>query len=156
MAGAPPEGLVDTLHLLDSANLTVRPLFYVKYMNFNHKYHVHTIYYHVQVPDELTKNLLSRSGAVCSDDRTVRLVSLAAQKFLTDVIEEAKIAQGNRSQAPLAVQKAEGFARQQDKEKDRRAALLTEDLTKALQQVGFICYFLCWEDKIQVLDTLYN
>ena len=97
--------------------------------------------YHIiraQVPDELTKSLLSRSGASCSDDRTVRLVSLAAQKFLTDIVDEAKIAQSSRSQASLAVQKAEGYVRPQDKEKDRRATLLTEDLTKALQQVGDI------------------
>lgn len=89
----------------------------------------------MQVPDELTKNLLNRSGAACSDDRTVRLVSLAAQKFIADVIEDARESQNNRSQAPLAVQKSEGFARQQDKEKDRRVALLTEDLTRALQKV---------------------
>ncbi len=91
----------------------------------------------LQVPDELTKNLLNRSGAACSDARTVRLVSLAAQKFIADVIDDAKESQSNRSQAPLAVQKSEGFARQQDKEKDRRVALLTEDLTRALQKVGF-------------------
>ncbi|KAG7670986.1 hypothetical protein Ndes2526B_g01249 [Nannochloris sp. 'desiccata'] len=110
MAGAPPDGLVDVLNFLDSANLTV--------------------------PDELTKNLLNRSGAACSDVRTVRLVSLAAQKFIADVIEDARESQNNRSQAPLAVQKSEGFARQQDKEKDRRVALLTEDLTRALQKYG--------------------
>ena len=90
----------------------------------------------MQVPDELTKNLLSRSGAVCNDDRTVRLVSLAAQKFLDDVIEDAKQRQSSRAQAPLAVQKAEGFARQQDKEKDKRVAILTEDLSGALQDVS--------------------
>lgn len=92
----------------------------------------------LQVPDELTKNLLSRSGATCNDDRAVRLVSLAAQKFLDDVIEDAKQRQISRSQAPLAVQKAEGFSRPQDKEKDKRAALLTEDLSGALQDVS-IC-----------------
>lgn len=65
----------------------------------------------------------------------MRLVSLAAQKFIADVIEDAKESQNIRSQAPLAVQKSEGFARQQDKEKDKRVALLTEDLTRALHEV---------------------
>jgi hypothetical protein len=85
----------------------------------------------------LTKNLLDRSGAVCNDDRTVLLISLAAQKFIADVIQEAKSSQVSRSQAPMAVQKSEGFLRQQDKEKDKRATLLTEDITRALQQVSY-------------------
>lgn len=76
----------------------------------------------------------------------MRLVSLAAQKFIADVIEDARESQSNRSKAPLAVQKSEGFARQQDKEKDRRVALLTEDLTRALHKVRRRregkCYYL--------------
>jgi transcription initiation factor TFIID subunit 10 len=131
MAGAPPEGLVDVLKVLDTANLTVSsarsppsplPLASDLFTPF-------------QVPDELTRNLMARSGAVCADERSVRLVSLAAQKFLTDVIEDAKEGAAARSQAPLAVQKTEGFARQQDKDKDRRATLLTEDVARALQKV---------------------
>jgi transcription initiation factor TFIID subunit 10 len=88
---------------------------------------------HTQVPDELTQNLLAKAGADCSDLRTVRLVSLAAQKFIDDVIEEAKSVQSVRSQAPITQQKDQGFIL---RDKDRRAVLLTEDLTKALQQYG--------------------
>lgn len=142
MAGAPPDGLVEVLNTVGTIHLTVRgPITSILHAKPAHSL-PHPPHQHVQVPDELTKNLLSRSGAICTDDRTVRLISLAAQKFVTDVVEDAKEFQTSRSQAPLAVQKIEGFSRQQDKEKDRRVALLTEDLTKALQNVRLFSFVI--------------
>lgn len=87
----------------------------------------------LQVPDELTRNLLSKAGSDCKDTRTVRMISIAAQKFIDDVLEEAKTVQGTRSQAPITQQKDQGYIL---RDKDRRTVLLTEDLTKALQQYG--------------------
>lgn len=141
MAGAPPEGLIYLLKVLDTSNLTVSSARAAPPPPPSASDHTSP----PQVPDELTSNLLARSGAVCADERAVRLVSLAAQKFLSDVIEDAREGAANRAQAPLAVQKTEGFARQQDKEKDRRATLLTEDVARALQKVrtGVVLRICC-------------
>lgn len=87
----------------------------------------------MQVPDELTRNLLRKAGSDCTDIRTIRLVSLAAQKFIDDVLDEAKGVQNSRAQAPITQQKEQGYRL---RDKDRRVVLLTEDLTKALQEYG--------------------
>lgn len=73
--------------------------------------------------------MLLQSGVKCDDERTIRLFSLAAEKFISDIVDEAVIVQNNRMQAPLRHQQAEGFL------KDRKPALLTEDLAVALEQV---------------------
>lgn len=73
--------------------------------------------------------MLLRSGVKCEDERTVRLVSLAAGKFLEDLIDETCLIQENRSQATIKHQQNEGFP------KDRKPVILTEDLSLALQRV---------------------
>jgi len=91
-----------------------------------------------QVPDELTEHILRRAGISSTDERTTRLVSLAAQTFLDQVLRQAKDVQKNRSQAPAAHQKAEGV-----NVRDKRATLLTEDLAKALQEVSVTHAHVC-------------
>eukprot|EP00890_Picochlorum_soloecismus_P005671 jgi/Picsp_1/6104/NSC_03458-R1_transcription initiation factor tfiid subunit 10 len=86
------------------------------------------------IPDELTKNVLLRSGVKCDDERTLRLVSLAAGKFLEDLIDETCMIQANRSQATIKHQQNEGFP------KDRKPVILTEDLSLALQRYGMRLY----------------
>ena len=77
--------------------------------------------------------MLLRSGVKCDDERTLRLVSLAAGKFLEDLIDETCMIQANRSQATIKHQQNEGFP------KDRKPVILTEDLSLALQSVRPVC-----------------
>jgi hypothetical protein len=86
------------------------------------------------VPEELVSFLLCRCGIDCDDPRTLKLICLASQQFVTEILKEAKAVQANRLQAPLGTQKAEGYVREKEKEKDRRNALLSEDLAKVLQK----------------------
>lgn len=41
------------------------------------------------IPDELTGHYLQRSGFQCPDERMTRLVSVAAQKFIGDIVNDA-------------------------------------------------------------------
>ena len=80
----------------------------------------------------MTKNVLLRSGVKCEDERTIRLVSLAAGKFLDELIDEVCMIQANRSQATIKHQQNEGFP------KDKKPVVLTEDLSQALQSVRLV------------------
>ncbi|KAF5835040.1 transcription initiation factor TFIID 23-30kDa subunit-domain-containing protein [Dunaliella salina] len=81
------------------------------------------------VPDELTQYLMRKSGQDCKDPRLVRLTSLAAQRFIAEVIWDslqlckARLGSSNRKQL-----KAAGY-------KDKRV-LTSEDLSKALADFG--------------------
>ena len=102
-----------------------------------------------QVPDELTRYIIQQSGISCSrstgeetnrektalDERTLRLFSLAGQKFLSDLIDEACVVQQNRMQAPAKFQQAEGFY-----SKSKENVLLTDDLAVAMNEYGLKLY----------------
>ncbi|KAK9829963.1 hypothetical protein WJX72_008918 [[Myrmecia] bisecta] len=83
------------------------------------------------VPDELTAHYLRSSGAECKDIRLVRLVSLAAQKFLRDVTHDALQIRKRRLSAPAQRLKEQGM-----NPKDDRAVLTIDDLSDALQEYG--------------------
>lgn len=61
----------------------------------------------------------------------MRLVSLAAQRFVAQVLEEARQAHKHRQLAPAAKLKEQGWD-----PRDKRELLQTEDLVKALEEVG--------------------
>jgi len=126
------ESLVELLNTLNSSTLTVSnkiPLIRHEKVYIHNTFLLNLLAF-LQIPDELTENLLKKSGVTCADIRTVRFASLAAQKFISDVIAEARHVQENRYLAPQKHQQAEGlFAR------DKKTVLITEDLTAALQQV---------------------
>ena len=77
----------------------------------------------LQVPDELTRYIIQQSGISCSrstgeetnkekaalDERTLRFFSLAGQKFLSDLIDEACVVQQNRMQEPAKFKQEEGY-----------------------------------------------
>mmetsp|Transcript_2130 Transcript_2130/g.5403 ORF Transcript_2130/g.5403 Transcript_2130/m.5403 type:complete len:120 (+) Transcript_2130:50-409(+) len=81
------------------------------------------------VPDELTQYLMRRSGQDCKDPKLVRLISLAAQRFIAEVVHDslqlckARLGSANKKQL-----KAAGY-------RDKRV-LTIEDLSKALKEFG--------------------
>ncbi|PSC70841.1 Transcription initiation factor TFIID subunit 10 [Micractinium conductrix] len=83
------------------------------------------------VPDEVTHHALRQSGYDCKDARTVRFISIAAQRFLAQVLEEAHNAHKLRQMAPAPKLKEAGYD-----PRDRRDLLTTEDLIKALDEYG--------------------
>ncbi|EFN56271.1 hypothetical protein CHLNCDRAFT_145129 [Chlorella variabilis] len=83
------------------------------------------------VPDQVTQHALRQSGYDCKDVRTVRMISVAAQRFVAQVLEEAYNAHKLRQMAPAAKLKEAGYD-----PKDKRELLTVEDLLKALEEYG--------------------
>ncbi|KAJ9514832.1 hypothetical protein QJQ45_028502 [Haematococcus lacustris] len=83
----------------------------------------------VLVPDELTQHLMRKSGQDCQDARLVRLVGLAAQRFIAEVVHDSlqlyKARLGTASKKNL---KDAGY-------RHTRRVLTTEDVAKALKEV---------------------
>jgi transcription initiation factor TFIID subunit 10 len=78
------------------------------------------------IPDAVTKYYLSTAGFETTDARVLRLVSLAAQKFVADIANDA-LQHCKRRGAVQATK---------SKSKDRKFVMTTDDLTQALSEQG--------------------
>ena len=77
------------------------------------------------IPDSVTAHYLATAGLETTDPRILRLVSLAAQKFVSDVASDA-LANCKMRQSNTAT----------TNKKEKKYALITEDLSLALGDQG--------------------
>ncbi|CAG9826050.1 unnamed protein product [Diabrotica balteata] len=84
------------------------------------------------IPDAVTAYYLRSSGLEPKDPRLVRLISIAAQKFISDIANDAlqhcKMRSTNSS--------SHSGSKSKQGTKDRRYCLTMEDLTPALAEFG--------------------
>ncbi|KAL6257355.1 transcription initiation factor TFIID subunit 10-like [Pogonomyrmex barbatus] len=80
------------------------------------------------IPDAITEHYLHTAGFNTTDPRIVRLVSLAAQKFISEIANDAL--QHCKTRGANQNTKTKG--------KDRRYTLTMEDLTPAVAEYGII------------------
>jgi len=80
------------------------------------------------VPDAVSEHYLHTAGFNTTDPRIVRLVSLAAQKFISEIANDAL--QHCKTRGANQTTKTKG--------KDRRYTLTMEDLTPAVAEYGIV------------------
>lgn len=94
------------------------------------------------IPDAVTDYYLARSGLDCPDVRIKRLLALAAQKFISDVAQDAfqycKIRQqaGGKDTSKSYPSRTAQSAASSSAARDRKTVLTMDDLSAALSEYG--------------------
>ena len=83
--------------------------------------------YSPTIPDSVTQHYLSTAGLQTDDPRIVKLVSLATQKFISDIANDAL--------QHCKMRGATG-AQQTSKKKESKLVMTTDDLSLALAEQG--------------------
>ena len=83
------------------------------------------------IPDGLTNHYLKQSGIKEPDVRITRLISLAAQKFVTQIAQDARQCAQQRSEMMAREKRERGYDA-----RDKRAVLTMEDVSAALGEYG--------------------
>ncbi|EDX03520.1 transcription initiation factor TFIID subunit 10 [Drosophila simulans] len=91
--------------------------------------------YSPTIPDALTMHILKTAGFCTVDPKIVRLVSVSAQKFISDIANDALQHCKTRT---TNIQHSSGHSSSKDKKnpKDRKYTLAMEDLVPALADHG--------------------
>ncbi|TDG46087.1 hypothetical protein AWZ03_007536 [Drosophila navojoa] len=82
------------------------------------------------LPDAVTSHYLNMGGFHADDKRIVRLISIATQKYMSDIIDDAL--QHSKARTHMQNSNAPGGS----KAKDRKFTLTMEDLQPALADYG--------------------
>ena len=77
------------------------------------------------IPEEVTNYYLQRTGFVTEDPRLIRIISLAAHKFIADVASDA-----------MATYKLRNTGAKRDRDGNEKVILTMEDLSASLQNYG--------------------
>uniref|UniRef100_A0A1B0DH81 Uncharacterized protein n=1 Tax=Phlebotomus papatasi TaxID=29031 RepID=A0A1B0DH81_PHLPP len=86
------------------------------------------------IPDAVTSYYLNSSGFDTSDPRIIRLISIAVQKFIADVANDAL--QHCKTRSSNTSSGSHASSKNQKGSKDRKYNLTTEDLAPALNDYG--------------------
>ena len=81
------------------------------------------------IPEAVTKHYMQKSGIMAADPRIVKLVSLAADKFLSETIHEAR---------QMSLLRKQGLKQAKRKTADSGDVLEIEDLERCLGQQKII------------------
>lgn len=98
--------------------------------------------YNPSIPDSVVSHYLNMSGFESQDPRLVRLIALAAQKFLSDIANDALQHCKMRTSSQL-----NQTSKNQKGPKEKKYVMTMEDLAPALQEYGITAkkpHYFAW------------